>query len=250
MYRISAVQFMSARTPEENIDKAELFIKNESKNSDLIIFPEQFIGGLFTESAAKKIISRFVTLAKRYNIDIVPGSILAKRGARTYNTSYYIDSRGRILSRYDKSTPWKSEKITKGRGPKPFNTRFGRTAILICWDMANPAMATSLSKSNLDLIICPSMWWEGSEAKAGKRFAGEFIDSLCLARAYECRAAVAYANAAGTIRTSELIDLSAGRTQITMPFYGAMAKAETREEQVVSQKIDPKLLKKVKSYLQ
>jgi predicted amidohydrolase len=249
MYRISAVQFMSAREPEENMDKAERFIKDESKSSDLIIFPEQFIGGLFEEGAAKKTVSRFAALAKRYHTDIVPGSILAKRGARTYNTSYYIDSKGRVLSRYDKSTPWKSEKIAKGRGPRPFDTRFGRAAILICWDMANPSIAATLSRSDLDLIICPSMWWEGTEAKAGTRFAGEFIDSLCLARAYECRAAVAYANAAGTIRTHDLIDLSAGRTQITMPFYGAMAKAETREEQVVSQNIDPKLLKKVKSYL-
>lgn len=247
--QISAIQFISDKNIERSMQKAERFIEKESELSDLIIFPEQFLGGLLEENEAKSLISRFRKLARDNKIDIVPGSILAKRGKSVYNTSHYIDSKGRILCRYDKNSPWKSEKITKGTFPKSFRTKFGKTAIIICWDLASPNIAARLSRQNLNLIICPSMWWEGSELKMEKRFAGRFIDSLCQARAYECRAIVAYANSGGTINGKNLLDISAGRTQVTVPFHGVIASAKGRNEQVVRAEINLNILKKAKDYL-
>ena len=106
-------------------------------------------------------------IAKSNKVDIVPGSMLTRRGKRIYNTAHYIDSAGRILSRYDKATPWKTEEVTPGSFPGQFKTRFGRTALIVCWDLANPRISAHLTKLGVDLIICPSSWWEGGEFKPG-----------------------------------------------------------------------------------
>jgi predicted amidohydrolase len=246
MLRISAVQFLVLKDPAANLAKAERFIKEESKGADLIVFPEYFIGSKAEDSAA--VVKRFCGLAKRYDVDIVAGSMLTKRGGRSYNTSTYIDSGGKVLARYDKVQLWKSERVTPGGLPKPFKTRFGRTALIICWDLSSPSVSAHLSKSGVDLIICPAMWWEGSEAQAGKRFAGRFIDSLCGARAYECRAAVVYSNAAGRISLSGgFYDMSAGRSQIHAPMRRP-SMASGSGEQVVRSGFDKKRIIQAKRY--
>ncbi len=246
MLRISAVQFLVLKDPPANLAKAERFIKDESKRADLIVFPEYFIGSKAGDSGA--IMKRFRGLAKKYNVDIVAGSMLTKRGGRTYNTTHYIDTTGRVLARYDKAQLWKSERVTPGKLPKPFKTRFGKTALIICWDLSSPSVSAHLSRSAVDLIICPAMWWEGKEAGVKGRFAGRFIDSLCGARAYECRAAVVYSNAAGRITLGDgFSDVSAGRSQIHAPMRRPnMARGSG--EQVVRSSFDKREINRAKRY--
>jgi predicted amidohydrolase len=245
MLRISAVQFHTGKDPAENLRRAELFVKREAKRADLIVFPEYFL-----ESGAEdapRIINRFRELAKRNKVDIVPGSILTRRGKKVYNTTHYIDSTGRILSRYDKATPWKTEGVTPGGFPMQFKTRFGRTALLVCWDLANPRISAHLAKQRVDLIVCPSSWWEGGEFKPERKFAGGFVDSLCISRAYENQAWLVYANKAGIIHLKGFSDASAGRTQLVEP----MAKpkiARGRAEQVVHSGFERRSLDAARRY--
>ena len=243
--RISAVQFHTGKDPGRNLRKAELFVKREATKADLIVFPEYFLES--SAEDAPKIIRRFRELARENKVDIVPGSMLTKRGGRLYNTSHYIDSAGRILSRYDKATPWKTEKVTPGRFPIPFRTRFGRTALIVCWDLANPLISAHLSKQGVDLIICPSSWWEGGEFKPERKFAGGFVDSLCISRSYENQAWLAYANKAGIIHLKGFSDPSAGRTQIVEPMARPKI-ARGRAEQVVRFDFDRQRLEAARRY--
>jgi predicted amidohydrolase len=243
--RISAVQFRVLKDPEANLRKAEFYISAESKKSDLIVFPEYFIGS--NPSDAPSVIARFRRLAKKYRVDLVAGSIATKRGGRIYNTSHYIDSRGRVLARYDKARPWSSEKVTPGGLPKIFRTRFGKTALVICWDLSSSSISSHTSRIGVDLIICPAMWWRGGEAAVEDGMAERLIDSLCTARAYENRACLIYANQAGTLRLSRFSDLSAGSSQIITPTMSPI-RAKGRKEQVVRSKFDSHAISMAKRY--
>jgi len=243
--RISAVQFRVLEDPEANLKRAESFIKAESKMSDLIVFPEYFIGS--DPSDAPSVVARFRKLAKKYHVDLVAGSIATKRRGRIYNTSHYIDSKGRVLAKYDKSNPWNSEKVTPGSFPNAFMTRFGKTVLVICWDLASPAISSRISKMGVDLIICPAMWWRGGEAGVKNGIAEGLVDSLCTARAYESRACLVFANQAGLLKPIGFSDLSAGRSQVITPMAGP-TRAAGRKEQVVRSKFNPAAIRSAKKY--
>ncbi|PIN90116.1 hypothetical protein COU60_02135 [Candidatus Pacearchaeota archaeon CG10_big_fil_rev_8_21_14_0_10_34_76] len=107
--KIAVVQFeINQYQPEKNLAKAEEFIKKAASRADLIVFPEDFITGPLIKKvefadSSKKYVKFFQELAKKYNIDIVPGSIIEKDNFGLYNTTYYINSNGKILSEYQKN---------------------------------------------------------------------------------------------------------------------------------------------------
>jgi predicted amidohydrolase len=231
--RIALVQFRSSTSDETNIERMEGFIKKEKGKSDLIVFPELSIKRTFSEVEEGVFLEVLGDIAKDNKIDIVPGSILVRTGAKTYNRSYYIDRNGKVIAKYDKTNLWKSEKLSKGSGPKAFKTRFGRTSLIICWDLASPNVASKLSKLKLDLIICPSMWWQGTESGAKTNFTQDMIDALCLARTYESRAVVAFTNTAGKLKLRRFTDWTAGRSQITAPFKNRICESKGSKEEVI-----------------
>jgi predicted amidohydrolase len=246
--RIALVQFRSSTDDETNIRRMENFIKQESQRSDLIVFPELAIKKTFSEVEEGVLLELFSAIAKKNMIDVVPGSVLVRSRGKSYNRSYYIDRNGKVLAAYDKSNPWRSEKIAKGKGPAAFKTRFGRTALIICWDLESPMVASKLSTLKLDLIICPSMWWQGSEAGRRVNFTEDMIDSLCLARAYESRSSLVFANAAGRLKMKGFFDRTAGRSQAVAPFLNLIAEAKSSGECVVRCRVDPASLVLARKY--
>jgi len=109
--KIAVVQFeINQYEPDYNLMKAEKFIaKAADSKADIIVFPEDFITGpigLRLEEFAdnsQKYCKYFQNLAKKYKINIVPGSIIEKEKLGIYNTSYYIDSKGEVKGKYKKS---------------------------------------------------------------------------------------------------------------------------------------------------
>jgi predicted amidohydrolase len=242
---ISAVQFRVLKDPEANLRKAESYVRKESGRSDLIVFPEYFIGS--NPSDAPSVIARFRKVAKKYQVDLVAGSIATERRGRIYNTSHYIDSKGRVIAKYDKSNPWGSERVAAGELPKTFRTRFGKTLLLICWDLASPSLSSRISKAGVDLIICPAMWWSGGEARVKEGIAQGLVDSLCMARAYESRACLIFANQANVLKLNTFSDLSAGSSQIITPTIDPV-RANGRGELVVRAKFDPGAVRFARKY--
>src|SRR5437762_6164567 len=99
---IAIVQFaITQLTPEENLDKAEQFIRQVESQAQLIVFPEDFITGPLSGRSEfadykKRYVKHFQHLASKHAIDIVPGSIIEGDASGLYNTTYYIDSTGEI----------------------------------------------------------------------------------------------------------------------------------------------------------
>lgn len=254
-FKIAVVQFgIKQFSPEENIRRAEKFIKTaSSSNADIIVFPEDFITGPIGgkkrfadfDGKYKNVFRQF---AKKYRIDIVAGSIIEGDKRGLHNTAYYLDSGGKIKTRYRKVNLWHPEKkyVIPGDGPHVFNTKYGKIGLIICWDLAFPEIFRKMARKDVSIVICPSYWcyedgkW-GLEYDINSEI--KFVDSLCTARAFENNIILVYCNAAEKTKRGRSTDRLIGRSQITVPFRGALKKLNHIREEMFIQEIDTSILK-------
>ena len=242
--------------PKENLSRAETYIqKASSQNADMIVFPEDFITGPIGDrleelaDAENKYCKFFQNLAKKYKIDIVPGSIIEKDKFGFHNTAYYIDSSGKIKSRYRKINLWHPERhyINPGHEVAVCNTKFGKIGLIICWDLIFPEIFRKMLQRGVNIVICPSYWCYGDAGKVGNKHdvnsESKLVDSLCMGRAFENEIAIVYCNAAGKMQLGESSNTLIGHSQITVPFKGAVKKLDHNKEEMFIQEIDTVILK-------
>jgi predicted amidohydrolase len=254
-FKIAVVQFeINQFSPEKNLKKAEEFIKKASSSkARIIVFPEAFITGSSKETkesinSEDKYIKHFQHLAKKYKIDIVPGSIIGQDKSGLHNMTYYIDSNGKIKSKYKKVNLWHPEKkrFIPGHKVSVVNTKFGKIGLIICWDLAFPEIFRKMEKKGVNIVICPSFWCYGDAGKGLKYDANsetKFVDSLCVDRAFEEEIIVVYCNAAGKLELPNIQDTLIGHSQITVPFIGTVKKLEHNREEMFIQEVDTAILK-------
>ena len=252
--KIAVVQMeIKQLSPEENLRKAEEFIEKASRQkANIIIFPEDFITGpiLGKEEFAdteKRYRSYFQKFAKKYKIDIVTGSIIEKEKSGLFNTTYYIDCRGRVKGVYRKTNLWIDEKkyLAPGNKIAVFNTKYGKAGLIICWDLAFPELFRRMVAKGVRIVFCPSFWcYEDAREgmKYNKKAEKEFIDSLCIARAFENEIILVFCNAAGKFQTSSTNFNLVGHSQITAPLKGVIKKLNHNREKMFIQEIDTKII--------
>ncbi len=229
-FKIAVVQFeIKQFSPEENLKKAEEFIKKAAfSKAQIVVFPEDFITGPiegkreFADSK-NKYRNYFQHLAKKYKIDIVPGSVIEEDKYGLHNTTYYIDSNGKIKSRYRKVNLWHPERkhFVPGHEVPIFNTKFGKIGLTICWDLIFPEIFRKMAKKGVNIVICPSYWCYGDAGNGIKYDANseiKLVDSLCVGRAFENEIIFIYCNAAGKLRLDKFQDTLIGHSQIAVPF--------------------------------
>lgn len=254
-FKIAVVQFkINQFYQNDNLLRAEKFIKKASNlKAGIIIFPEYFVNGPnldnlknFDTSGRQK--KYFQNLAKNYRIDIVAGSIVEKDRKKLYNTSYYIDSGGKVLAKYRKINLWHTEKpyLSAGTKTSVFNTRFGKAGLIICWDLFFPEVFRSMMQKGVELIFCPSYWRfedAGIGLKHDKNSEIKLIDSICTARAFENEIIFVYCSAAGREMIGNSLDTLTGHSQIALPFKGCVRKFEHNREAMFIQEVDTDILK-------
>lgn len=254
--KIAVVQFkINQFKPEENLKKAEKFIKKASSKADIIVFPEDFLTGPILRRKEyidfnSKYRRHFQNLAKKYSIDIVAGSFIEGDKSKWYNTSYYIDSSGKIKGKYRKINLWypedKYDKISEGNKICVFKTKYGKFGLTICWDLVFPEVWREMFKKNIKVVFCPSYWTREDASRIGLRYNKnseiEFVNSLCTARAFENNIILIYCNAAGKLDYYKKLNLI-GRSQITEPFKGVIKRFDHDKEEMFIQKIDTRILK-------
>ena len=252
-FKIAVVQFrINQFQPEKNLKKAEQFIKEASGKADIIVFPEDFIAGPIESrldefaDSEKKYCKFFQMLAKKYNIDIIPGSIIEKDMFGFFNTSYYIDSTGKIKSRYRKINLWHPEKryLNPGNQISVFNTKYGKVGLIICWDIFFPELFRRMANSGAKIIFCPS-YWTFEDASVGlkwdKNAEVNLVDSMCVGRAFENGMVVVYCNAVGKLILPKFKGTLFGHSQIAVPFKGTLKKLGLKEQMFI-QEIDTSIL--------
>jgi predicted amidohydrolase len=254
-FKIAVVQFeIKQFSPDKNLKKAEEFVKKASfSKAEIIVFPEDFVTGpidgkLEFADSENKYRKFFQNLAKKYKIDIVPGSIIEKDKLGFYNTTYYIDSSGKIKSKYRKINLWHTERryLNPGNEVSVFNTKFGKIGLIICWDLIFPEIFRKMAKKGVDIVICPS-YWTFEDASVGLKYdknsEAKLIDALCVGRAFENEIIMVYCNAAGNLILPKFKGKLLGHSQIAVPFMGAIKKLEHNKEEMFVQEIDTTILK-------
>ncbi len=251
--RIAVVQFaIDPYNSQRNLARAEQYIAEASKKHDLIVFPEDFLLGPLNGISEYadfegQFVTIFQTLAAKYHIDIVPGSIIEGDSTGLFNTCYYIDHSGEILGRYRKVNLWLPERsyITPGHNISVFNTRFGRVGLLICWDLMFPEIFRAMVKEEVEIVICPRYW---CYEDAGKGILHDpdseikLVNALCITRAFENEIILVYANAAGTYVSEGHTETLIGQSQVTVPFKGVLQSLSHNREEMFSQEVDTSIL--------
>ncbi|KAI3450741.1 hypothetical protein Pfo_007406 [Paulownia fortunei] len=168
------------------LDKAErLLAEAASYGSQLVVFPEAFIGGYprgstfgvtignrtakgkeeFRKYHAAAIdvpgpeVDRLAAMAGKYKVYLVMG-IIERDGYTLYCTVLFFDSQGHYLGKHRKVMPTALERIIWGFGDGStipvFETPIGKIGAAICWENRMPLLRTAMYAKGVEIYCAPT----------------------------------------------------------------------------------------------
>lgn len=217
----------------------------EPLRPDVLLLPELWDIGFYPRpladyvdkggSESREILS---SLAQKYNVNIVGGSVAVKTGKDIRNECLVFNRNGDLIASYDKThlfSPAKEEKaFKKGDHLATFEIDGVKCGVVICYDLRFPEIIRRLALSGISLLFIPSAW--PTERLAHWRI-------LLQARAIENQIFVAAANGSGTFATKVPL---AGHSMIVDP-WGRILSESKLEEAIVSANIDFSLREDIKN---
>ncbi|MBQ8460718.1 hypothetical protein IJ541_11550 [bacterium] len=239
---------------EFNLNRVEEFIlQNSDKKLDLVVLPEFFSTGIDHNSFLNfpedeqggKTIEKIKEIAKKFNTNIVAGSVIEKSENKLYNTSFVINRTGEIVAKYRKihlfnyNGGTEGQRITAGNELVAAELDFGKVGLNICYDFRYPLMQKNLVKKGAEILVCPTAWCIPNNAD---------YDLMCdiwhtvnKTRAYDNLVYVISCNQVG--KANERVS-NIGHSMIVSPDCEVLANAKNEECAIYSQ-ID---LEKVRHY--
>lgn len=176
-FKVALAQTTSAQQPEENLKKAEEYLKKASqRGAFMIVFPEYFMNYYPEQNYVKKaqnlsgfFVMQMQKLAQKYKLWILFGmNQKALADEKSYNTIVCLSSQGKILGTYQKTHlfdafSWKeSQDTVPGDGfMTPVQTPAGRLGIGTCYDLRFPEVARDAALQGAQVICYPSAWVRG-----------------------------------------------------------------------------------------
>ncbi|CAN1251944.1 Bifunctional nitrilase/nitrile hydratase NIT4B [Linum perenne] len=149
------------------LDKAErLLAEAAGYGSQLVVFPEAFIGGyprclimlqcngemislvlnLFDDISGPEV-ERLAAMAGKYKAFLVMG-VIERDGYTLYCTVLFFDAQGHYLGKHRKMMPTSVERIVWGFGDGStlpvFDTPVGKIGAAICWENRMPLLRTAM----------------------------------------------------------------------------------------------------------
>ena len=186
---------------EENFLHAENLIGAAMKDApDVIVLPETWNTGFFprenlaelADCDGQQVKGRIGSLAKKYRVNIVAGSVANNRGGKVYNTAYVFDREGKCIADYDKThlfSPMGEDTcFQKGNHLCRFALDGVNCGLIICYDLRFPEASRALAMQGMDILFVVSQW-------PGVRIG--HLKALCAARAIENQCYVINCNACG-----------------------------------------------------
>jgi N-carbamoylputrescine amidase len=173
--KVSAVQMACSNIVEENIAKAEGFVRKAAADgADIILLSELFERQYFCQERryeyydfAKSVedndaVKHFQKVCKELHI-VMPISFYEKDGNVLYNSIAMIDADGTVLGVYRKNhipdDHYYQEKFyfTPGNtGFKVWDTAYGKIGVGICWDQWFPETGRSMALLGAELLLYPT----------------------------------------------------------------------------------------------
>jgi predicted amidohydrolase len=160
-----------------------------ARGADVIVLPELVTSGYVFESREECLVSTLVPgdLAEWGTAagDAIVVGGFAERGddGLVYNSAAIVDASG-VLGVYRKLHLWDQEKLFFEPGreiPRVFDTRHGRLAAMICYDLEFPELVRLVALESCDLLCVPTNW-PRTPRPPGER-PGEVINAMAMARA-------------------------------------------------------------------
>ncbi len=108
-----------------------------------------------------------------------------------------------------------------------------------------PEIFRSMVRQGVELVICPSYWCYEDAGIGMTHDANsevKLVNALCVARAFENEVILVYANAAGRETFDGVEETLIGRSQITVPFKGAVKLLDHNREELFLQTVDTAIL--------
>ncbi|MCC7337125.1 MAG: carbon-nitrogen hydrolase family protein [Pirellulaceae bacterium] len=165
--RLATVHFQprAGKSPKEKREQfASLIADAARQKADLIVLPETLTyfqsGGTYADAAETipgPSTDYFAKLAKQHDTYIVAG-LMERDGHLIYNVAVLLGPNGNIVGKYRKVTLPRGEiegGIMPGSEYPVFETRFGKVAMMICYDGFYPEVARELSNRGAEVIAWP-----------------------------------------------------------------------------------------------
>jgi len=139
--------------------------------ADMIALPEMWATGFdFSQIAEyrqslelRELEARLGTLAATLRVNVAAGSWLHfdDKDAAS-NRAHFFDSRGRHLAHYDKThlfAPMEEDLfLTEGKGPRVFESEFGKTAMAICYDLRFADIFAAAAREGCKMMLVNAAW--------------------------------------------------------------------------------------------
>ncbi|KAG8071559.1 hypothetical protein GUJ93_ZPchr0006g42775 [Zizania palustris] len=168
------------------LDKAEKLIAEAAGyGSQLVLFPEAFVGGYprgytfgliighrsakgkedFRKYHAAAIdvpgpeVTRLAGLAGKYKVFLVMG-VVERAGYTLYNTVLFFDSLGKYLGKHRKLMPTALERVFWGFGDgstiSVYDSPVGKIGAAICWENRMPLIRTAMYAKGIEIYCAPT----------------------------------------------------------------------------------------------
>ena len=251
--KISIVQMdIVHKDPAANRQKIiTLFAQAMLEKPDIIVFPETVTTGFcaevfneirkFAETNDGATLTLFKSLAKKNNVYIVTGSIPElKADGEVYNTVFMLDKKGEIINSYSKIHLWphepkEAQTFTYGKTANVVTTEFGKTAMMICYDIRFSELAKLYWKKGAEVIFVVANFGDPKV---------EQWHTLLIAKAIETQAFVIACNRSGGNSEGTCF----GASLIIDPM-GVVIGEAGREEEILSGEIIVEAARKVRREL-
>ena len=201
--KVSCLQMnMRFCEPDANFAHAEeMIIQAMTQHPDVLVLPETWNTGFFPRNNlsdlcdrdGERVKSLIGSLAARYQVNIIAGSVSNLRGGKIYNTAMVFDRSGSCIASYDKThlfTPMGEDQFyTPGDHLCRFTLDGKKCGLIICYDVRFPELTRSLTIPGLDMLFVVSQW---------PKIRTFHLRSLTTARAIENQMFVVCCNSCGT----------------------------------------------------
>ena len=164
---------------EQNIAETVSMIEEAAEHCpglDLIIFPEYNYYEAFSLDEARansetmdgRYITEMKKQARRFGVNLIPGSFAETCGEKVKNTCALIDRSGEVAGSYSKVHLMDAIGIRESDAAVPgdklgvFDTDFGRIGLMVCFDLRFPEQPRSMVLQGADIIFCAASFPTGS----------------------------------------------------------------------------------------
>ncbi|WP_057746365.1 carbon-nitrogen family hydrolase [Liquorilactobacillus capillatus] len=232
--------------PDVNYRKvAELVAAAMTEHPDVLILPEMWNIGYALEQLeeladqnGEHTQSFLAALARKYQVNIIGGSVATSKNNFYYNTSYVFDREGKLQSEYDKvhlfGLMHEDQWVTAGTRRNCFKLDNIPAAGVICYDIRFPEWERTLMGEGAKILFVSAQW---------PRERIKQWQLLLQARAIENQVFVVAVNRVGKSPSGDVFN---GHSLVIDPLGNIISNIPVAKEGAFTTKLDLTMLEKIR----